>query len=256
LRGVPCGRARAVLQRRTARLGTDIGGQPRARHRAGLGIERELQPTRRAAGRGGPPRWKSRRCQTIASGGFRAPCAPSVKSPPGETPEALPPRGRAGLSARAHLPHHRRHAGRGARGTGGPCDLAAPSRGRRQDRKTDEQRDAWFAGFTGDKLAIVWIGYDDNAGAVTGPAPALPVWGELMAASPELWRSQARHRDRRRSASAARRRGLRRRLELPFARARAHRARPVRERGRHRRRDVKQTTKNWLQRLWEGKVSS
>src|ERR1700704_3980556 len=48
---------------------------------------------------------------------------------------------------------------------------------------TDEQRDAWFAGFTGDKLAIVWIGYDDNPAArLTGAAAALPVWGEIMAA--------------------------------------------------------------------------
>jgi penicillin-binding protein 1B len=47
---------------------------------------------------------------------------------------------------------------------------------------TDEQRDAWFAGFTGDRLAVVWIGYDDNRAArLTGAASALPVWGELMA---------------------------------------------------------------------------
>jgi penicillin-binding protein 1B len=48
---------------------------------------------------------------------------------------------------------------------------------------TDSQRDAWFAGFTGDRLAIVWIGYDDNRVArLSGAAAALPVWGELMAA--------------------------------------------------------------------------
>jgi len=48
---------------------------------------------------------------------------------------------------------------------------------------TDEQRDAWFAGFTGDRLGIVWIGYDDNRAAkLSGAAAALPVWGEMMAA--------------------------------------------------------------------------
>jgi len=47
---------------------------------------------------------------------------------------------------------------------------------------TDEQRDAWFAGFTGDRLAVVWIGYDDNRAAkLSGAAAALPIWGELMA---------------------------------------------------------------------------
>ena len=48
---------------------------------------------------------------------------------------------------------------------------------------TDEQRDAWFAGFTGDRLAVVWLGYDDNrAGRLSGASAALPVWGDIMAA--------------------------------------------------------------------------
>ena len=48
---------------------------------------------------------------------------------------------------------------------------------------TDEQRDAWFAGFTGDLLGIVWVGYDDNRAArLSGAATALPVWGDMMAA--------------------------------------------------------------------------
>jgi penicillin-binding protein 1B len=46
---------------------------------------------------------------------------------------------------------------------------------------TDELRDAWFAGFSGDRVAVVWVGYDDNRPAgLTGAAGALPVWGELM----------------------------------------------------------------------------
>jgi penicillin-binding protein 1B len=48
---------------------------------------------------------------------------------------------------------------------------------------TDEQRDSWFAGYTGDRLAVVWVGYDDNRAArLSGAAAALPVWGEMMAA--------------------------------------------------------------------------
>ena len=46
---------------------------------------------------------------------------------------------------------------------------------------TDELRDAWFAGFSGDRLAVVWVGYDDNRPTgLTGASGALPVWGELM----------------------------------------------------------------------------
>jgi penicillin-binding protein 1B len=48
---------------------------------------------------------------------------------------------------------------------------------------TDSQRDAWFAGFTGDRLGVVWLGYDDNRAArLSGGAAAVPVWGEMMAA--------------------------------------------------------------------------
>src|SRR6266849_1865123 len=48
---------------------------------------------------------------------------------------------------------------------------------------TTEQRDAWFAGFAGDRLGIVWIGYDDNRAArLSGAGAALPVWGEMMRA--------------------------------------------------------------------------
>jgi penicillin-binding protein 1B len=46
---------------------------------------------------------------------------------------------------------------------------------------TDELRDAWFAGYSGDRVAVVWVGHDDNTPAgLTGAAGALPVWGELM----------------------------------------------------------------------------
>jgi penicillin-binding protein 1B len=48
---------------------------------------------------------------------------------------------------------------------------------------TDEQRDAWFAGFTGDRLGVVWVGYDDNRAArLSGASAALPIWGDMMAA--------------------------------------------------------------------------
>ena len=47
---------------------------------------------------------------------------------------------------------------------------------------TDELRDSWFAGFSGDKVAVVWVGRDDNKPAgFPGGAGALPVWGDMMA---------------------------------------------------------------------------
>lgn len=47
---------------------------------------------------------------------------------------------------------------------------------------TDDLRDSWFAGFTGEHLAVVWLGRDDNRPAgLSGAAGALPVWIDLMA---------------------------------------------------------------------------
>lgn len=46
---------------------------------------------------------------------------------------------------------------------------------------TNQQRDAWFAGYEGRWLAVVWVGRDDNAAAgIGGAGTALPVWAELM----------------------------------------------------------------------------
>ncbi|MEZ5547538.1 MAG: penicillin-binding protein 1B [Pseudomonadales bacterium] len=46
---------------------------------------------------------------------------------------------------------------------------------------TDDLRDSWFAGFTGDRLAVVWLGNDDNTPTgLTGSRGALSVWGQLM----------------------------------------------------------------------------
>lgn len=46
---------------------------------------------------------------------------------------------------------------------------------------TDDLRDSWFAGFTGDRLAVVWLGKDDNSPlGLTGSKGALQVWKNLM----------------------------------------------------------------------------
>ena len=46
---------------------------------------------------------------------------------------------------------------------------------------SSDYRDSWFAGFSGNTLAVVWIGYDDNAPTgLTGSSGSLPVWSRLM----------------------------------------------------------------------------
>lgn len=46
---------------------------------------------------------------------------------------------------------------------------------------TNDQRDAWFAGYTGNYLSVVWVGNDDNrATGLFGATGALPVWVDVM----------------------------------------------------------------------------
>ncbi|WP_262965786.1 penicillin-binding protein 1B [Methylobacter psychrophilus] len=46
---------------------------------------------------------------------------------------------------------------------------------------TNDAKDSWFAGYTGDYLSVVWIGRDDNKSiGLTGSTGALPIWTSLM----------------------------------------------------------------------------
>lgn len=46
---------------------------------------------------------------------------------------------------------------------------------------TNDGRDSWFAGFSGDLVAVAWLGRDDNGGTgLTGATGALKVWSRFM----------------------------------------------------------------------------
>ena len=49
---------------------------------------------------------------------------------------------------------------------------------------TNDGRDSWFAGFSGDLLTVSWVGRDDNGGTgLTGSSGALKVWSHFMGAA-------------------------------------------------------------------------
>ncbi|MDA1107231.1 MAG: penicillin-binding protein 1B [Proteobacteria bacterium] len=46
---------------------------------------------------------------------------------------------------------------------------------------TDDLRDSWFAGFSGQHLAVAWLGRDDNRPVgLSGASGALRVWGDII----------------------------------------------------------------------------
>ena len=53
--------------------------------------------------------------------------------------------------------------------------------------KTGTSHDAWFAGFTTNLLAVVWVGYDDDHDiGLSGGVAALPVWTDFMKTATQL----------------------------------------------------------------------
>jgi penicillin-binding protein 1B len=46
---------------------------------------------------------------------------------------------------------------------------------------TNDNKDAWFVGYTPDLLAVVWVGFDNQSKlGLTGAQAALPIWAEFM----------------------------------------------------------------------------
>lgn len=46
---------------------------------------------------------------------------------------------------------------------------------------TDDLRDSWFAGYSADRVAVIWVGRDDyKPTGLSGATGALPVWSRLM----------------------------------------------------------------------------
>ncbi|GMQ76746.1 MAG: penicillin-binding protein 1B [Gammaproteobacteria bacterium] len=173
----------------TVRLGMEVGLDEVTQSLRRLGIERPLEPfpSLLLGAAELSPVEVTQMYQTLAGGGFRVPLRAirQVTSANGE------PLSRYPLSVQqAFAPEPvflvvealrgvmSEGTGRSSRARLGADLVTAGKTG-----TTDDLRDSWFAGFTEDLLAVVWLGRDDNTPAgLSGSKGALQVWIDMIKA--------------------------------------------------------------------------
>lgn len=172
----------------TVRLGMALGVERVIETLHRLGIERDLKPYPSLFLGASPltPLEVTQMYQTLASGGFRTPLKAirEVTTASGEplqryalTMEQVFEPSQVYLTTRAMQEVVRSGTARAVSQIL-PVELAAAGK----TGTTDDARDSWFAGFTGDRLAVVWVGNDQNRSVgLTGASGALPIWGDIMA---------------------------------------------------------------------------
>jgi penicillin-binding protein 1B len=172
----------------TARLGLDVGIESVVRTLGRLGVEQRLNafPSLVLGAVEMSPLQVTGMYQTFASGGFRIPLR-AISAVLGA--DHMPLQSYA-LKVRAViepgpgllLTTALRHAVREGTGTAIYQVLPASQDVAGKTGTTDDLRDSWFAGFTGERLGVVWVGRDDNKSTrLTGSSGALRVWRDLFA---------------------------------------------------------------------------
>lgn len=171
----------------TAQLGLDLGIDRVADMIHRLGVQRSVPrvPALTLGAGEYAPIDMAAMYQTIAAGGFRMPLRSirDIVDARGQPLRRYPLEYDRTVSIEAiHLLHYalrevvREGTGRGVYRYLGPQFEVAGKTG-----TTNEGRDSWFAGFSGDLLAVSWIGRDDNAGTkLTGSSGALRLWAHFM----------------------------------------------------------------------------
>jgi penicillin-binding protein 1B len=175
----------------TARLGMEIGTAGVLKTLAKFGVDR-MQPDVPAMllGAGGmSPIDVAALYQGIAAGGFKLPLHTirDIVAADGRVLQRFPLTYERVASVKAvHLLNYtlrevvREGTGRGVYSVL-PDDFAVAGK----TGTTNDNRDSWFAGFSGDLLAVNWVGRDDNAPTgLTGAAGALRIWADFLANTP------------------------------------------------------------------------
>jgi penicillin-binding protein 1B len=172
-----------------ARLGLDLGVSSVVDTLQRLGVNRDLKPYPSLGGVEMTPFEVAAWYQTLAGDGFHTPlrAITEVRNRAGERVARYPVSTRAAVDAGPAFVMQWALQQVVQQGTGRYAAEQLP--GLKAAGKTgtsDSFRDAWFAGFSGNRLAVVWLGRDDNGAiGLTGSSGALPVWTDLMQRLPQ-----------------------------------------------------------------------
>lgn len=174
----------------TARLGMELEVERVQDQLRRLGVKREQPdvPSMLLGAGGLAPLDVAALYQTIAAGGFNLPLHTirDVVAADGEVLQRFPLEYERVASIQSmHLLHYAlREVVREGTGRGVYRYLPADFSVAGKTGTTNDNRDSWFAGFSGDLLAVNWVGRDDNAATgLTGAGGALKIWAHFMAAS-------------------------------------------------------------------------
>ncbi|MDH3379156.1 MAG: penicillin-binding protein 1B [Gammaproteobacteria bacterium] len=171
----------------TARLGLEIGVDVVADTMRALGIERDIQrfPSLLLGATNLTPVEVAQMYQTLANGGFRAPLR-SILSVLSENQRPL---ARYPLDVQQVIDSEPAYLINFALqqvvldGTARSLQSRFPATVQLAGKTgtTDEFRDSWFAGYSGNLLAVVWVGRDDNKPTgLSGASGAMRVWSDMM----------------------------------------------------------------------------
>ncbi len=174
----------------TVRLGMALGLDRVGETLSGMGFEREtpLYPSSLLGAIEMTPFEVARMYQALASGGFQSPARAvlSVYRPDGASLSRYPVSVRQNLDPSAIFLVNKVLQAVVTEGTARslPGLLSRNLSPAGKTGTTNDLKDSWFAGFTADRLAVVWVGRDDNTPAgLTGASGALRIWAAAMDAA-------------------------------------------------------------------------
>jgi penicillin-binding protein 1B len=172
----------------TARLATEVVGMPRVIKLASdLGITTPMEPfPSMALGAAAvTPLEMATVYSTLAAGGARPPVHElvAVLDRYGKPVQGAPlPKPVRVLSAQSAYLVTSLLEGVLQRGTAAGAAAGIPGELAGKTGTTNQQRDAWFAGYAPERATVVWVGYDDNSKTrLSGARAALPIWVRFMA---------------------------------------------------------------------------